>query len=396
METTDVNATVNLQLKTFQVEYQTIQKKTKRIEKQTNPTIKKDYIYRQNRDYTILLRKIQHWLSHYKNDVVNAIDIVINNHMLNQRPRPFRCKPPVCDHHNRYYFGRTVGHRKTLAIRSNLEGAFLIQGWLQYDAYSGASIEQFESFVAYTENNVASFITDISVADEVETPHDNFVMNDASETEVAETYKNQIISSALVTYSDNTTTDDNFNKCDTDDETDNMSEEMEYRLVVYNQKEKADDDDDEKICDPYTDDDTSVETMKNSCGCVATDNATADEATIHKSSYIEQQGLYIHHVGLKQHLEEHFPHATIDVSKLIQSKFNRRARLYTLKEGVYKKLTTTPIPDDVTMLKVQCDMLRKMLLKLWKDRQFVCTPSEYLSHPLSVQNKYQHVVDGCV
>ena len=51
MDTTDMNANVALQLRTFQNAYKNIDKKhTKRIEKQTNPTIKADYIYRQKRD----------------------------------------------------------------------------------------------------------------------------------------------------------------------------------------------------------------------------------------------------------------------------------------------------------------------------------------------------------
>lgn len=404
METTDINATTTLQLKTFQMEYQAIQKKTQRIKKQRNLTIKQDYIYRQNRDYTILHNKIQHWLNHHKSDVVNAIDIVINNYMLNHRPRPFRCKPPVCDQHNRYYFGRTVGHQKTLAIRSNLDGTFLIQGWLKYDPYSGASIEQFDSFVAYTENNVASFITDITVNDKGNLLQEPFATT-ADETNAKDTYSNQIMSTALIPYNANATIID-------ETEADEISEEQEYKMVLFQQKEyDASYDDDEEEAETQTqtnEKDTDNEIDKfhsNSTAMMCGDDVSISEGTLQKKtfpptirelSYIEQQGLYIHHAGLKQHLEECFPHATIDVSKLIQSKFNRRKRLYTLKENTYKKLTTITTTDDAATLKVHSDTLRKLLLKLWKDKLYVCTPNEYASLSLNVQKEYEHVLDGCV
>ena len=439
MDTVDMNANVALQLKTFQNAYKNIDKKhTKRIEKQTNPTIKADYIYRQKRDYTILQNKIQNWLKHYKNDVVSAIDIFINSRMLDRNNRPFRCKPPVCDYHNRYYFGRTVGFQKTLAIRSNCDGNFQIHGWLHYDSCSGATIEQFDTFIEYTETNVASFITELTIANDAPTASTRQPLSKnvdeketrlSDKTESEETYQNEMISTAIVVYTDtDSATTDN---CLAEEE---ISEEMKYQIVLYEQKNKHDNDDDDDDDDDYVDDDyvddemnedemnepkinekdmnsatvvDTIDTIASDIDEDATSKKTANTTTKNttknttsfpplsltpSNTHDTQQGVYIDSLGLQNYLEEHFEHASLDIATLITSKYNRRTRLYTLKEKAYKKLATTPV--DETALKTHSDKLRKLLLNLWKNKQFVYTSEEYVSKDTDEQRMFTFVNDG--
>lgn len=342
MDTTDAQHNVKQQLKIFQKEYKTIQENSKRIDRATSLAMQEDYAHRHECACRVLLRKIQSWFAHYKNDVMCAMDIVINNHMLKRSQRPFRCRPPVRDHNDRYYFGRTVDHNSVLAVRANYEGQFLIQGWLKYDTHKGAHVELFQEFVPYIEDNVAQFTSSLVVLDETPTN--------------SSTYHNNLISTALViceTPSDGS---------DSEDE-EEVSEEMEHHIQVHAHTHTAEP---PPLVPP----------------------PTSNQPTVN-----ELLGFYVHAAALKQHLATHFTHATINIDTLIKKRYSRRHRLYALKEAAYKRVVEGNCPIHPP-LKDQCDELRKLLLGLWKQKAFICSPHAFLRIDSCERNNYVHVTDG--
>lgn len=343
MDTTDAQHNVKQQLKQFHKEYKNLQENGKRIENATSLAMQEDYIHRQECACRVLLRKIQSWFEHYKKDVMCAIDIVINAHMLNRSRRPFRCRPPVCDHDDRYYFGRTVEEGRVLAVRANYEGQFLIQGWLTYDTYNGAHVELFSSFLPYNEDNVAQFVTSLVMVNEEVVP-----------TTDSNTYDNHMMSTALVVYEVSTNRSDS----DSDDE---VSEETQHHIAVQAKPQPP-----PTLPPPQT---PNAPTVK------------------------ENVGFYVHATALQQHLATHFTHAIINVNTLIKKRYSRRHRLYALKESAYKRVVEGDCPIEPPV-KAQCDELRKLLLGLWRRKAFICLPSAFVQLDSCARKEYVHVVDG--
>jgi len=339
MDTTDARHNVKQQLKHFHKEYKIIQENRKRIERATSLAMQEDYTQRHECACRVLLRKIQSWFEHYKKDVMRAMDIVINNHMLNRSQRPFRCRPPVCDHNDRYYFGRTVDEGSVLAVRANYEGQFLIQGWLKYDTYNGAHVELFPEFLPYNEDSVAQFMTSLVVMDD-DTPTDS------------NTYQNNMMSTALVIY------DPSNNHSDSDDD---VSEETEHHIQVH--------------------------------AHTAPPPAPSPPPTPNQPTVTENLGFYVHATALRQHLDTHFTHASINIHTLIKTRYSRRHRLYALKESAYKRVVEGACPSHPPT-KAQCDELRKLLLGLWRQKAFICSPDAFVRMDSCEREKFVHVVDG--
>ena len=423
MNTTDAEHTVKLQLKSFQKEYDAIQKGNKRIEKTTDVRVKEEYIRRQECDYRVLARKIHSWFEHYKKDVVHAIDIVINKHMLNRSKRPFRCRPPVCDAHSRYYFGRTVCKGKTLAIRANYEGAFLIQGWLFYDPNTGADIELFNHFLPYTEDNVAKFMTDMVLFDDEATRTTNAPEQEHETT--ANTYQHNVMPTTLVVYEppndepeEELSEEANYKRCqeveqpaetavqtdcevqegdidDDDDEDDEDDDDEDDEDEDEDDDDEDDDDDDDNEDEDDDDDDEDDDDDDEDDEDNKPDkNVTKDAPppTRHLT-FEQQQGIYVHTEGLKEHLTKQFTYASLDVHALIRTRYSRRTRLYALKESAYKKLVLGAMSVEPSP-KEQCDTLRRMLLGLWKTKAFICSPDALAKMEACVSEEYVHVLDG--
>lgn len=437
MNTTDAEHTVKLQLKRFQKEYDTIKKGNKRIEKTTDARVKGEYIRRQECDYRVLARKIQSWFEHYKKDVIYAIDIVINTHMLNRDKRPFRCRPPVCDSFSRYYFGRTVCEGKMLAIRANYEGSFLIQGWLFYHPDTGADVELFKDFLPYTEDNVATFMTDIVLFDHEASRTPDTLQPASTETTTETTYENNVMPTTLVVYEpskdelkeelseeaefplyqeeeqtnepslqpddtmdkhglvedeDDENDDDDDDDESDDDEDDDEDDESDDESEDDDDDDESDDDDDDESDDnddESEDDDDEDDDVAKPAEKVA--NPTWPD-TRHLT-FEQKHGFYVHTKGLEEYLAKHFTHASLNVHTLIKSRYSRRTRLYALKEPAYKKLVIGTLPAEPSP-KDQCDLLRKILLGLWKTKAFIRTPDEMAKMKASSCGEYVHVLDG--
>jgi len=411
MNLTDAQHNTNQQLKTFEKEYRTIQKTAKRIEKATDAKIKQEYIFRQERAHELLTADVRRWFHHYQQDVIHAVDILINQNMLNRRNRPHRCKPPVCDDRNRYYFGRTVCQGKTLAIRADCEGKLLIQGWLHYDSDTGADVELFTNPMEYTESNVVKFVTDIVILDE--SPE---VLSPA-QTEQPKTVTDTLPSLPLK----QVVCDEPLAKYNADED---VSEETEYKTLqkhqASNNTPQQDDNDTNNTdaeaesnssgSDSDSSDSSGSDSDSSGSDSDSSDSESDDElpiaTQIAKSAksakptkpilpppVTNNPGCYVHHKGLQEYLSKHFDYASLNVHQLIMSRYSRRQRLYGLKESTYKKLLTTDASTDVS-LKTQSDELRLMLLTLWKRKQFVCHPDVFATVAESRQCEYTYVVDG--
>jgi hypothetical protein len=383
MNLTDAIDNATRQLKTFEKEYREIQKTSTRIDKATDDKIKQVYIFRQERAYELLTTKVRSWFCNYQKDVIHAVDIIINNNMCNRSQRPYQCKPPVYDDHNRYYFGRTVCQGKTLAIRADCDGKFFIHGWLHYDSNTGANVELFDVPIEYIESNVVKFMTDIIIIDD----------------------STEVITATNTEYHSNTKNTDILHpaKCNVNEDT---REKTEYKTM---QKQPNDGETNNTDSGSSSDSDSSSDSSSSSSSSDSSSsdsdsddelpNTTLITKSVKSTAPIRLQpvsnipGIYVYHTGLCDYLSKNFGHASLNVHALIMSRYSRRQRIYGLKESAYKKLLTTDASTSVP-LKTQTDELRFLLLALWKQKQFICHPDVFATVAESRQSEYTYVADG--